>query len=474
MLISWKGGGRPGQPSLQYEILGSAYGGGNGNDGCSAVATHISNLHITPIEILESEFPCRIVEFDLVKDSGGAGEFRGGLAFRRIYELLQDATVVRRYDRAKFPPNGVAGGKPGSRSRFVIHLGGERRAGNAGFGPLRIARRRALPAAERRRRRLSAIRKNATAPRLRAISPKATSRPKRRRANTAARIESSWQTARKIGSASSARGAWGFPCSSTSSTRATPSRSATSARSSARRRAPPAPRIAQTPAEVGKASDIVILGVGYDDEVNDVVFGKNGLIETMAPGSIIAVSSTAKPDTVKAVAARVAEKGIEVLDAPICRGRFAADSGTLLALVGGKPEVVARARPVYGTFASDIVHLGDVGHGQVGKTMNNLLLWVNAVGLLEAGRLAETTGIDLVKLREALMMSSGASDALKEWDMISFTWALKDMQIVADMTDKAGLSLPITGAIKELVKDARRIKASNPPNWTGNKPVKYG
>jgi N-methylhydantoinase B len=123
LLISWKGGGRPGQPSMQYEILGSAYGGGNGNDGASALATHLSNLHITPIEILESEFPCRISAFDLVADSGGAGEFRGGLAFRRSYELLQDATVVRRYDRAKFPPNGVAGGKPGSRSRFVIRLG---------------------------------------------------------------------------------------------------------------------------------------------------------------------------------------------------------------------------------------------------------------------------------------------------------------------------------------------------------------
>ena len=123
LLISWKGGGRPGQPSMQYEILGSAYGGGNGNDGASALATHLSNLHITPIEILESEFPCRITAFDLVADSGGAGEFRGGLAFRRSYELLQDATVVRRYDRAKFPPNGVAGGKPGSRSRFVIRLG---------------------------------------------------------------------------------------------------------------------------------------------------------------------------------------------------------------------------------------------------------------------------------------------------------------------------------------------------------------
>jgi N-methylhydantoinase B len=122
-LLSWQDGGRPGQPSMQYEILGSAYGGGNGNDGASALATHLSNLHITPIEILESEFPCRILAFDLVADSGGAGEFRGGLAFRRTYQLLQDATVVRRYDRAKFPPNGIAGGKPGSRSRFVIRLG---------------------------------------------------------------------------------------------------------------------------------------------------------------------------------------------------------------------------------------------------------------------------------------------------------------------------------------------------------------
>ncbi len=123
LLISWHGGGRPGQPSMQYEILGSAYGGGNRNDGASALATHLSNLHITPIEIIETEFPCRITEFNLVADSGGAGEFRGGLAFRRAYELLQDAMVVRRYDRAKFPPNGVAGGKPGARSRFVLRPG---------------------------------------------------------------------------------------------------------------------------------------------------------------------------------------------------------------------------------------------------------------------------------------------------------------------------------------------------------------
>jgi 3-hydroxyisobutyrate dehydrogenase-like beta-hydroxyacid dehydrogenase len=91
----------------------------------------------------------------------------------------------------------------------------------------------------------------------------------------------------------------------------------------------------------------------------------------------------------------------------------------LLALVGGRPEVVERGRPIYRCFCSDYAHLGEVGHGQVGKTMNNLLLWINAVGLIEAGRLAETTGIDLVKLRAALLISSGASNALKEWDGVS-------------------------------------------------------
>jgi 3-hydroxyisobutyrate dehydrogenase-like beta-hydroxyacid dehydrogenase len=233
-------------------------------------------------------------------------------------------------------------------------------------------------------------------------------------------------------------------------------------------------RAADSPAALAKESDVVILGVGYTDEVNAVVYGDGGLIANLAPGSIIAISSTTSPYTVQEIEQAAKPKRIGVLDAPICRGRFAADEGTLLALVGGAPDVVERGRAVYGCFCSDYAHLGDAGHGQVGKTMNNLLLWISAVGLIEAGRLAESTGIDLVKLRDALMMSSGNSDALKEWDMISFTWALKDMQVVAEMTDKAGLSLPITGAIKELVKEARRIKATNPPNWTGKGPTKYG
>jgi len=120
--IAWSKG-RPGQSTMQYEISGSAYGAGVGHDGVTATATHLSNLHTTPIEILESEFPCRITRFTLVPDSGGPGEWRGGLAMQREYELLEAATVVRRFNKTRFAPQGIAGGRPGGRARFVVKVG---------------------------------------------------------------------------------------------------------------------------------------------------------------------------------------------------------------------------------------------------------------------------------------------------------------------------------------------------------------
>src|SRR5207248_8661135 len=120
--IAWSKG-RPGQSTMQYEIAGSAYGGGTGHDGASGTATHLSNLHTTPIEILESEFPCRITRFDLVPDSAGTGQWRGGLAVQREYQLLEDAIVIRRFNKTRFPPKGLAGAQEGERARFVVRLG---------------------------------------------------------------------------------------------------------------------------------------------------------------------------------------------------------------------------------------------------------------------------------------------------------------------------------------------------------------
>src|SRR5262249_56779670 len=92
LTIAWAKG-RPGQSTMQYEIIGSAYGGGMGHDGASATATHLSNLHITPIEILESEFPCRITRLQLVPDSGRARQLRAGLSLVPPHQPLHNPTA---------------------------------------------------------------------------------------------------------------------------------------------------------------------------------------------------------------------------------------------------------------------------------------------------------------------------------------------------------------------------------------------
>ena len=120
LTVDWRGEKRRPRGN-QYEIYGSAYGACNGRDGASGTTVHLSNIYVTPIEIIETEFPCRVTRFELIPGSGGAGEYRGGLAFRRDYELLEPAMVVFRGDRAKFVPKGVAGGAAGRRGRFLLH-----------------------------------------------------------------------------------------------------------------------------------------------------------------------------------------------------------------------------------------------------------------------------------------------------------------------------------------------------------------
>ncbi|MEE2955092.1 MAG: hydantoinase B/oxoprolinase family protein [Pseudomonadota bacterium] len=122
LTIDWGPGER--QPrGNQYEIYGSAYGGSAVQDGASGVTVHLSNIFVTPVEIIETEFPCRIKKFELIPGSGGDGKYRGGLALRREYEMLQPGMVIFRGDRAVRPPLGVNGGKPGRPSGFVLNPG---------------------------------------------------------------------------------------------------------------------------------------------------------------------------------------------------------------------------------------------------------------------------------------------------------------------------------------------------------------
>ncbi len=124
IVVAWKGDDGIRKPRAnQYEIFGSAYGASSGGDGASGASVHLANLFIAPVEIIESEFPCRITRFELNPDTGGAGEYRGGLSFVRQYTLEAPAAVVYRSDRAIIAPAGLAGGRDGGPSRFVLAPG---------------------------------------------------------------------------------------------------------------------------------------------------------------------------------------------------------------------------------------------------------------------------------------------------------------------------------------------------------------
>ena len=160
---------------------------------------------------------------------------------------------------------------------------------------------------------------------------------------------------------------------------ATASPPATSGRSAAKRAADAAPKTATSPAELGKQCDFVILGVGYTDEVNAVVYGKDGLLDNARQGAIIAVSSTARPIVVQGD--RRAPRKPKASACSTRRSAAAASRPTKARCwrwSAASRTWSSAAAPSTARSAPTIAHLGDVGHGQVGKTMNNLLLWVNA------------------------------------------------------------------------------------------------
>ena len=116
---------KAGQSYVQYEILGGGGGARASKDGASGTSVNQSNAKIAPIEIIESEFPTRVLRFELIRDSGGVGTFRGGLGIRREYVNLQDARFSIRSTKHVIAPNGAAGGGQGRTGDIVVNAGRE-------------------------------------------------------------------------------------------------------------------------------------------------------------------------------------------------------------------------------------------------------------------------------------------------------------------------------------------------------------
>lgn len=203
---------------------------------------------------------------------------------------------------------------------------------------------------------------------------------------------------------------------------------------------------------LASSSDVILVCVGYDNEVRALLEGPDGILDNARPDTIVAVLSTIHPKTVRELAERAAVCQVHVVDSTVCRGGRAADEGTLLSFVGGDEAVVERLRPVLSSYSSDVVHSGGVGTAQVSKAVNNLILWACLVANHEGMALASRYGVDTDALREALMMSSAVNGALGNWGKQSMAWAQDDMNIVTEMADDCGLSLPQSGVVREICR----------------------
>jgi len=211
--------------------------------------------------------------------------------------------------------------------------------------------------------------------------------------------------------------------------------------------------IADSPGEVARLSDLVIVVVGFDSEVEAVVFGKGGIAEAAKRGLIVALGSTVAPRYAIQLAERLASSGTTLLDVPLARGEAAAVAGKLLIYGAGDEQAFAACRPAFSAFASDIFHLGAAGAGQVGKMVNNLILWTCISANDEGLRLGEALGVDAAKLKAALSHGSAQNWAMdSSAERSGMPWAEKDMSIVLHEADLARLSLPLAGTVKEVIK----------------------
>jgi 3-hydroxyisobutyrate dehydrogenase-like beta-hydroxyacid dehydrogenase len=200
--------------------------------------------------------------------------------------------------------------------------------------------------------------------------------------------------------------------------------------------------------QIAAEAEVSVVMVANDDQSRSVV---EALLQAGARG-VVVVAATNHPRTMVELAGLCAQHGVAFVDAPVCYGLKGAIDGDLVSLCGGDAEVVDRIRPVLQSYSRSVEHLGPVGCGQLGKTCNNMMHWAACVANYEVLSLARSCGIDAQQMRETLLKCPARNTTLERWDSTRFTCHEKDMDVALDLAQEAGLSLPLFGAVDQLVK----------------------
>jgi 3-hydroxyisobutyrate dehydrogenase-like beta-hydroxyacid dehydrogenase len=224
-----------------------------------------------------------------------------------------------------------------------------------------------------------------------------------------------------------------------------------------------------SPRETAAHVDVLITIVSDPPAVEEILWGADGALAGLRHGSTYIDSSTVSPELARRAAAACAEKGTDYMDAPVTGGDWGAKKGELVFMIGGKPEVFERVKPVFEAMGKKFFLLGPNGAGQTVKLAMNLILALEVEALAEALALVTKVGIageKLVEVMQSSMARAGVLDVkapamLKNEYPASFPLRLmhKDIRLALELARKQGIDLPGAGAAfatYSAVKDASK------------------
>lgn len=235
----------------------------------------------------------------------------------------------------------------------------------------------------------------------------------------------------------------------------------------------------QTPREAAEQADIIIMIVNDTPNVEQVLFGKNGVSEANLAGKVVVDMSTISPVATKEFAERISALGAEYLDAPVSGGDVGAKAGSLSIMVGGSDDAFNRVLPVFQLMGQNITHVGPVGSGQITKMANQVIVAQSIQAVAEALVLASKAGADAEKVRQALMGGFANSRILeihgKRMTSGSFEPGFKvalhqkDMTSALNTARELGVALPGAANFQQLLSSCM---AQGGANWDHSAVVK--
>ena len=217
--------------------------------------------------------------------------------------------------------------------------------------------------------------------------------------------------------------------------------------------------VADSPKEVAQHSSVVIVMVSDSPDVEEVVLGKNGIIEGVRENAVIIDMSTIAPSVTRQIGGLLAEKGAHMLDAPVSGSSWAAVDGTLSIMVGGEPDVFQRSLPVLQAMGSRIIHIGPGGMGQVAKLVNQVMVAGTLAAVCEGLLLGAKAGVDLDKVFQAVTGGAANSWQLENLGSrilqrdfnpgFSVKLMLKDQRLVNQAAQEMELPMPVSAVARQ-------------------------